>query len=134
LNTHGHHWIRNTTRYRVYQRDGWRCVWCRVDLCRVDPQRRTLDHILVRARGGSNATSNLVTACLACNSRRGDKAAITFAYELAWDPPATTRRVASERAARILNRVIEAMGAELPKQVELPWVMVETGDGVEAHT
>jgi 5-methylcytosine-specific restriction endonuclease McrA len=33
----------------------------------------TLDHLVPKADGGSNAPSNLVTACRACNCSRQDK-------------------------------------------------------------
>lgn len=34
--------------------------------------QRTVDHRLARSRGGSNALSNLVFACYACNQRKRD--------------------------------------------------------------
>ena len=33
---------------------------------------RTVDHRVARSRGGSNALSNLVFACYACNQRKRD--------------------------------------------------------------
>lgn len=39
----------------------------------------TLDHITPRSKGGSNTTSNLITACMRCNRLRGDSNWIRFA-------------------------------------------------------
>lgn len=96
---HGMHWIRDTTRRRIYWRDGFTCVWCGAtrNLC--------LDHIVPRSKGGTNAPSNLVTSCLRCNEWRGDMAAITFAFWL----------TDFDRAPWILDRVIERMATALPK-------------------
>lgn len=81
---HGHHWIRDDRRIRIYMRDDWRCVWCRGSVCTrrglgaagypfnpetgEDFARASLDHVHGRKRGNGNA--NLVTACAACNSAR----------------------------------------------------------------
>lgn len=51
-------------RQDVLDRDGYRCHWCK------NPAN-TVDHLIARARGGTDDPANLVAACLACNSRRG---------------------------------------------------------------
>jgi 5-methylcytosine-specific restriction endonuclease McrA len=33
----------------------------------------TLDHVIPRSRGGSNAWDNLVAACADCNRKKGDR-------------------------------------------------------------
>ena len=60
----GMHWIRDTTRGRIYARDGHRCVYC-------SAPRECLDHVRPRSLGGTNAPRNLVTACFDCNVKRG---------------------------------------------------------------
>ena len=61
------------------ERDGCVCFYCEHDL--FDPRVGywplgewwpTLDHLLPRARGGTNAKSNLVLSCKACNVKKGD--------------------------------------------------------------
>jgi 5-methylcytosine-specific restriction endonuclease McrA len=96
----GGHWIRTEKRRRIYARDGWKCVWCQTPL--AVGYLACLDHVLPRNRGGSNHESNLVTSCLPCNAERGDMSAVDFAWTRL---PAYT----------ILDRVITAMGKELPK-------------------
>lgn len=55
-------------RTQLFERDGWRCHYCQ-DL--VTPENVTLDHIRATSTGGTNEVSNLVTACLQCNSIKG---------------------------------------------------------------
>lgn len=45
----------------------------------------TIDHLIARAKGGTNDASNLVSACVTCNSMKGDKSydeLIAFCMEL----------------------------------------------------
>ena len=49
------------------------CFYCGVDFCdEAASTQRTVDHRVARSRGGSNALSNLVFACYACNQRKRD--------------------------------------------------------------
>ena len=49
----------------VMARDGGRCVYC-------PAPATTLDHLTPRSKGGLDIESNLVAACLSCNSARKD--------------------------------------------------------------
>lgn len=56
------------TRREVFVRDGYICQYCgnhSGDL--------TLDHVVPRHRGGAHTWDNLVTACKACNHKKGGK-------------------------------------------------------------
>jgi hypothetical protein len=116
----GSHWIRDEKRRRIYERDGWRCVWCTAYVATsgqlagpldararaADLRLATLDHVLPRSRGGSNHESNLITCCSECNERRGDTCAIDFAFSVG---------ASSATAACVtLDRLIDAMAHELP--------------------
>ena len=66
-------------RDRVFARDGYRCVYCG----NVFPaEQLSLDHVQPRMRGGDNSEGNLVTACHACNARKGSLPAWAFLAEL----------------------------------------------------
>src|SRR5689334_1530068 len=56
-------WIRKKKRLRIYARDKHKCVYCGA------LERLSLDHY----RGRSNDASNLITACLSCNSAKQGK-------------------------------------------------------------
>jgi 5-methylcytosine-specific restriction endonuclease McrA len=57
-------------RSRIYMRDKFRCQYCGL---RKSPGELTLDHILPRSRGGDNSPMNIVTACVSCNNRKGNR-------------------------------------------------------------
>ncbi|HLL66933.1 MAG TPA: HNH endonuclease [Micromonosporaceae bacterium] len=54
------------SRAGVLARDGHRCGYCA-------GAASTIDHVLPRSRGGSNAWINTVAACGRCNQRKGDR-------------------------------------------------------------
>jgi 5-methylcytosine-specific restriction endonuclease McrA len=57
-------------RLRIYMRDKFRCQYCGD---KKTPIELTLDHIVPRSRGGDNSPINIVSACLACNNRKGNR-------------------------------------------------------------
>lgn len=63
---------RETTmkRARIYIRDRYRCQYCAEHKHAKD---LTLDHIFPRAQGGEHTPQNLVTACVKCNQRKGNR-------------------------------------------------------------
>ena len=63
---------RQVTNTFLFARDGYRCQFC----ARTQHQLRqreclTRDHLVPLSRGGSNAWTNVVTACSTCNARKG---------------------------------------------------------------
>lgn len=75
----GSSWIRKERRLALYIRDDFTCGYCGRDLRNASPREVTLDHLLPRSAGGDNESTNLVTACLRCNSSRQDKPWADFA-------------------------------------------------------
>jgi DNA-directed RNA polymerase subunit RPC12/RpoP len=65
-------------RLKVFERDNYKCHYCQKQLTRFTA---TLDHIQPVSRGGDNSYENLVTACLHCNSRRGNRAVMDMYQE-----------------------------------------------------
>ena len=57
-------------RLRIYMRDKFRCQYCGEKKAAA---QLTLDHIMPRSRGGDNSPVNIVTACVSCNNRKGDR-------------------------------------------------------------
>ena len=61
----GSKWIHPSSRWAIYFRDGFRCVYCE------STGVLSLDHVHSVHRGGrDNRPGNLVTACLSCNSSK----------------------------------------------------------------
>lgn len=95
-------WCRPAKRLAIYLRDSFRCAYCCRSLRKAKPADVTLDHLVCRSRGGSNAASNLVTACRRCNSKR---------RSLPW------RRFAGARAPRIARQVVAPLNMALAKDI-----------------
>ena len=55
-------------REQIFERDEYRCVYCGEQF---DVGELTVDHVQPRMRGGDRSSGNLVTACNACNARKG---------------------------------------------------------------
>jgi 5-methylcytosine-specific restriction endonuclease McrA len=58
------------SRANVYARDEHRCQYCGSEF---DPSRLTFDHVVPVARGGLKTWENIVTCCIECNRRKGDR-------------------------------------------------------------
>lgn len=75
------HWVTKDRRAAIYARDGHRCAYCGSEASARQPL--TLDHLRPRIKGGSNESSNLVTACHRCNSARGHRSVRSFCIAVA---------------------------------------------------
>jgi len=58
-----------------HAREGGRCFYC---LRRLATSVKTLDHVVLRSLSGGNSNLNLVSACVDCNSQKGEKRAEDF--------------------------------------------------------
>lgn len=73
----GSKWIRPEKRWAIYDRDGHRCVYCGISMEEA-ASGFTLDHLVPTELGGTNESSNLLTACKCCNSSKGKKTTAAF--------------------------------------------------------
>lgn len=71
--------VDHVARFAVFERDAWTCYLCHLTLAPdtdpFDPLSPTVDHVVALSRGGQHVLGNLRTACLHCNSAKGDAAA-----------------------------------------------------------
>jgi 5-methylcytosine-specific restriction endonuclease McrA len=58
------------SRKNIFKRDNYVCQYCEIKL---DTETATVDHVLPRCRGGKHEWNNVVTCCLKCNRKKGDK-------------------------------------------------------------
>ena len=70
------------TRQAIFRRDHHTCQYC------GSKQNLTIDHVMPRARGGKDTWENLVTACVTCNNRKGDRRPEELGLTLAKVPKA----------------------------------------------
>lgn len=66
--------IWQTKRRIVLWRDRGRCRYC---TDKLDPKTFTVDHVVPRSAGGSNAIKNLVACCKYCNKIKGNVTEVT---------------------------------------------------------
>lgn len=97
----GSTWIRPTSRWAIYLRDGMTCVYCQrtaLDILRgADDNFLTLDHVQLRSQGGGHGPENLVTACYHCNQARGESSLQTWCLSRGWGYAAVRSRVYAAR-------------------------------------
>lgn len=94
-------------RGEIFSRDGYRCVFCG----QVFPEEElTVDHLQARSRGGDRSRGNLVTACGACNAKKGR---MRLAHFLAADPVAYDNF--HRLAVHAWKRHLRAIDAEVRK-------------------
>lgn len=58
------------TRRNIYHHYGYKCCYCAKKLPTTD---LNLDHVIPRSRGGATDWTNIVTSCIPCNLRKGDR-------------------------------------------------------------
>jgi len=64
---------RQVTNTFLFARDGYRCQFCgRPQVSLRQRECLTRDHLVPLSRGGTNAWSNVLTACSTCNARKGN--------------------------------------------------------------
>lgn len=64
--------IKTSLRLKVYERDGFKCVYC------GSKKNLSLDHVTPESKGGATVEGNLVTACKPCNSKKQTKSLADF--------------------------------------------------------
>lgn len=89
-------------RQAIHAREGGRCFYC---MRRQAPTVRCIDHVVPLAQSGRNSYRNLVSCCLECNSRKGERPADDFLRWLYRE----RRLTAAELAGRV--RALEALAA-----------------------
>ena len=97
-----------TLRERIFARDEYRCAYCAETYPR---EALTLDHVEPRMRGGDRSEGNLVTACRACNTRKGSLPAWAFLAE-----DAAAREIFLRNARHVWPRLRRAIEEAARKQ------------------
>lgn len=58
------------SRKNIFKRDDYTCQYCS---CKLEYDTATVDHVLPRSKGGRHEWQNVVTSCLKCNHKKGDR-------------------------------------------------------------
>ncbi|MBI6546089.1 MAG: HNH endonuclease [Cyanobacteria bacterium NC_groundwater_1444_Ag_S-0.65um_54_12] len=86
------------TRSAIFKRDKQQCQYC------SGKTNLTIDHVVPRSRGGLDTWDNLVTACVRCNNRKGDRTPQEAQMTLLVAPPRTPRAI--ELAYELWGRLL----------------------------
>lgn len=54
----------------IFKRDHNKCQYCGI---RPNINDLTMDHVMPKSRGGKSTWDNILTACLSCNNKKGDR-------------------------------------------------------------
>jgi len=92
-------------RRSIHKRERDHCFYC---LRRLNHRKRCLDHVVPRARSGSNSYRNLVSCCLDCNSKKGERSAEELLRELFRD-----RRLSDEELTGRLRALDDLAAGKL---------------------
>lgn len=87
------------SRKGVLDRDRRRCAYCR-------GPGTTIDHIQPASRGGPSTWLNTITACVACNGRKGDRTPSEASMPLRFEPRVVWRR-------EVMLLAVQAAGVDL---------------------
>ena len=59
-------------RFRVLERDGFKCVYCGRSPHKDNDVELQVDHVFPRSKGGDDTIENLVTSCFECKQGKKD--------------------------------------------------------------
>jgi 5-methylcytosine-specific restriction endonuclease McrA len=90
------------SRKNIWLRDNGKCQYCGTS---VSLRRMTFDHVTPRYYGGRTNWTNIVTACLFCNNKKGNKRLAESGMSLLNKPIAPIRRLSlqQEMVLRLKN-------------------------------
>ena len=89
------------SRREIFMRDDYTCQYCG-----MRSRDLTLDHVVPKHRGGGHSWDNLVSACRACNHRKGGRTPVEARMHLIHDPKAPSSGP-GEMLAHYLDRYHE---------------------------
>ena len=101
----GFKWIRVSTRFAIYARDGFRCSYCSVAFSE-DGRGLSLDHLVANELGGTNEPKNLVTSCTSCNSSKSDLTLRAFFARLRSEKAVDATKI-GRRIRRLVHKPLD---------------------------
>jgi 5-methylcytosine-specific restriction endonuclease McrA len=114
----GGSWIFPATRWAIYHRDDFKCLYC------GSTDKLTLDHRRSVFNGGTNKPTNLFTSCLSCNSSKQERSTAWFLLN-----------VFPHRMTRILRLIESQLRKKLDRDAGRYFYQLSRGTrfGVLAH-
>jgi len=95
-------------REQIFSRDDYHCVYCGEQF---EAEALTVDHVQPRMRGGDRSAGNLVTACGACNARKGDARLAHFLHA----EPVARKEFFARAAPHVWPRILRTLEEDLER-------------------
>jgi len=89
------------TRKNIYEHYGYKCCYCGK---KFSVDKLNIDHVVPRSRGGKTEWTNIVTSCIECNLKKGNKLPQEAGMKLVIPPSKPQRRI---KLALVLNSNIK---------------------------
>ena len=102
------------TKRNIMVRDRWSCQYCGITA--KDRAKLTIDHVMPKSRGGDSSWTNLVTACEACNCKKGNKTPKECNMPLKNKPfkPSSTQMVIKRLSDEMMKEWSDWIGKDNP--------------------
>lgn len=112
------------SRIAVWKRDHETCQYCG-DRVRLEDMH--WDHVIPRKLGGKSSWTNIVCACLRCNSKKADRLLDSIGMKLLKNPEVVYNETTPALAAR--ERILRRIGKNIPSQwiQYLEWIGIAKG-------
>lgn len=105
-------------RFEILKRDNFRCCYCGRTPGVVELY---VDHVIPRAKGGSDEPSNLVTTCFDCNAGKSDIHLHELDERVGTPAEEIRSRLAQAQALLEAQREVEDMRTVLVEELEREW-------------
>jgi 5-methylcytosine-specific restriction endonuclease McrA len=92
-------------RANLFLRDGYRCQYCGR---RFPSEQLTFDHLLPRSKGGRAGWTNIVTACVGCNTRKGNRSPAESGFQPLSVPVAPSARRLHDNSRALVRQPVHA--------------------------
>lgn len=105
-------------RFEILKRDNFRCCYCGKTAGATELH---VDHVIPRAKGGSDEPSNLVTTCVDCNAGKSDVHLHELDDRVGTPAEEIRNRLAQAHALLDAQREVEDMRTVLVEELEREW-------------
>lgn len=113
---------------QLFARDNWTCCYCNNQFA---SSNLTRDHVIPTSRGGRDTWKNVVSACMPCNRRKGNRLLHRTDMEMHYQPyePSYVENFVL-KGRHLFNEQAEYLRSFLPEQSEAHYVLdqITVGD------
>ena len=102
-----------TNKEILWAKTGGHCWYCGIKGSQLISKKRTRDHVVSKANGGTNHLDNLVPCCRSCNSKKGPDSIEDLRFRIALERSGIKQKYGVS-FTHTQYWALKAMGLELP--------------------